>query len=171
MSIDADMPRTPCIRSPAASCSAAPAPAWACWASPASWRMRGCCPTQLRRKPARRKRRGTYVNPLLAEAAAFCGQGEAGDSPLHERRAVAGRYVRSQAALDEIRGPGAADAEPAHRAADGRRLSLAVQVPEVRRVRPGSQRALPAHGPPHRRHRASSARCTPTCRTTSRRCC
>jgi hypothetical protein len=45
----------------------------------------------------------------------------------------------------QVRRQAAADGKPAHRAQDRRRVSLAVQVPEVRRERHRGQRAVPAH--------------------------
>ncbi len=110
-----------------------------------------------------------YQNPLLPKSPHFAGQGEARHPPVHERRALPRRYVRSQAGAGEVRRQGAAQRQPAHRAQDRRGAAVAVQVPEVRRKRHRGQRALRQDGASSSTTSASSARCTPTCPITSRR--
>ena len=91
--------------------------------------------------------------PARAEEAALPGQGEARHPPLHQRRAVARRYVRPQAGCStKYAGKPLPMHEPADRAQDRRRVPLAVQVPEVRPERHRGQRAVRAHRRAHRRH-------------------
>ena len=71
--------------------------------------------------------------------------------------------------LDEVRRQAAAAPNLPHRAQDRRGLPLAVQVPEVRPERHRGQRAVRRTPPSASTTSASSARCTPTCPTTSRR--
>ena len=52
-------------------------------------------------------------NPLAPRAPQFPGQGQAGHPPVHERRPVARRHVRPQAAADEVPRQAAARPEPA----------------------------------------------------------
>src|SRR5438105_9578753 len=47
--------------------------------------------------------RDFWDQPASAARAAVYGEGQASDSPVHERRAVAGRYVRSKADAPEVR--------------------------------------------------------------------
>ena len=98
------------------------------------------------------------------------GQGQAGRPPVHERRAVARRHLRSQADADEISRQAAARPESPHRAQDRRGPGLAVLVSR------STARAASRSASCSRDGRAgtsttcaSSARCTPTCPTTSRR--
>ncbi len=85
-------------------------------------------------------------------SAALCAQGAASGSPVHERRAVAGRYVRSQADARQVPRPAASLSESAHRAQDRRGHAVAVQVSKVRPKRHRGQRAVRQDGPAHRRH-------------------
>ena len=105
--------------------------------------------------------------------AAPSGEGEAHHPSLHERRAVAGRYLRSQA------GPGANSRASARPASPVYRTENAHRRPASRRrssSRARGQSGLPISEiyPQRRQVRAticaSSARCTPTSPITSRRC-
>ena len=94
------------------------------------WPLAGL-PGARRRGPARAA--STPRNPLAPRPPHFPRQGQAGDLPVHARRAVAGRHVRSQAA------PGARPRQaPAVRQAarrleqDRQPAALAVQVPATR---------------------------------------
>ena len=88
---------------------------------------------------------------LAAEEPALRRQGPAGRAPVHERRPVAGRYVRSQAAARQASRPAAAG-QPAHRAKDRRGDALAVQVRQIRPERHRGERAVRQDGPARRRH-------------------
>ena len=124
-----------------------------------------------RRRAGRRTRptRAPLGRPARAEGAALPGEGEARRPPVHERRAVAGRYVRPQAAARQVPRQAAPDRQPPHRAQDRRGDAVAVQVQEVRPVRHRGERAVRQDRRGTSTTCASSARCTPTCRTTSRR--
>ena len=74
-------------------------------------------------------------------------------------------------ALDEVPRQAAPDRQPPHRAQDRRGDAVAVQVQEVRPERHRGQRDLRQDRRRTSTTCASSARCTPTSRTTSRRCC
>ena len=103
-----------------------------------------------------------------AEAAAAARQGQARAPPLHERRRVARRHLRSQAVARQVRG----QTDPDHaedRAAHRRGLSFAVHVPQVRPERDRGERDLFRTSADASTTSASSARCTPISRTTSRR--
>ena len=105
-------------------------------------------------------------SPTCAPAATLHPEGQARHSPVHERRPVAGRYVRPETRIDppprrDAREPGTQD-----RAPDPPLSSRALQVPQIRSVESRSARFSP------RSERASTtsascARCTPTCRTTN----
>ena len=69
--------------------------AWASGAGLATAGRGGCSRDQA--APA------TDLAPAGAQAAALRRQGEAGHPPVHERRAVAGRHVRPQAAARQVR--------------------------------------------------------------------
>ena len=62
------------------------------------WRWRHCWPTSRLAESSWRSGRSAG-----RQAAAFRRQGQAGHLSVHARRAVAGRYVRSQAAADQGR--------------------------------------------------------------------
>ena len=148
-------------------------PAARCWAAPA-WALASLALAQLLGGAGllAAQRAADTLNPLAPKPPHFPGQGQARHPPVHERRAVARRHVRPQAAARQVRRQAAADRQPAHRAQDRRGASRrrssfskygqsGIEVSEL----------FPHVGRAHRRHRASSARCTPTCPTTSRRCC
>ncbi len=103
---------------------------------------------------ASRGRRGGIgpVQSAGAAAAAFPRAGEAGDLPVHERRAVARRHLRPQAGAGEVRRPGPAgldhDGPPQGRQDD----ALAVRRAAARRERHRGVRPLPARRRLHRRH-------------------
>ena len=79
-------------------------------------------------------------------------EGEARHLPVHERRAVAGGQLRSEADAGQVSRPAAARRQPRHRAQDRRADALAVHVQEVRPVRDGRQRAVPVRRRLRRRH-------------------
>ena len=107
---------------------------------------------QGRRSPAAGRRSPLMRGSLYAAAAALPGQGEARHPHLPERRAVAGRHVRPQAAAQEVRRQDAAAGEPDDRAEDRGGPAVAVSVPEVRPERHRGQRDLRQDGRAHRRH-------------------
>ena len=101
----------------------------------------------------------------------FSGQGQARHPSVHERRAVAGRYVRPQADADQVRTarrcriatcrPNARPARRCPRRSSSRNTARAgIEVSDI----------FPQHRLAASTTLRSSARCTPTCRTTSRRC-
>ena len=99
------------------------------------------------------------ANPLAPRDAALQGAGQAGDLPVHARRAVAGGHVRPQARLTKRQRQAVAQALPRPEAEPA---GLAVEVPEVRRVRPRSERTLPARRRRASINSASSAGWSPT---------
>ena len=105
-------------------------------------------------------------NPLAVRPAALRAEGQARHLPVHARRAVAGRYVRLQAAAGEARRqavpwPEAARAVRADRQpARSRRGSSS----QYGRVGAAGQRPVPARRASASTTCASSARCTPTTR-------
>jgi hypothetical protein len=92
----------------------------------------------------------------LAEArkqAALSGQGQACHSPVHERRAVARRYVRSQAGARKVRRQGTADGEPATERKTGAAFPFALSSSRsTARAASRSARCFSTR-PAHRRHR------------------
>ena len=97
-----------------------------------------------------------------AQGGPLSGQGQARHPPVHERRAVARRHVRSQAGADEVRRPRAADANLPTERKTGAALPSPFKFQQVRPERHRSQRAVPARRPNASTTSASSARCTPT---------
>ena len=115
--------------------------------------------------------------PGSARRAAPCPQGQAGDLPVHERRAVAARPVRLQAAPQPDERPGPARLGPDGTAADrhvgqpgdpaaGR---LALQVRPARPLGRLGQRAPAPHGQGGRRSLLHPLASTPRRSTTTRR--
>ena len=96
--------------------------------------------------------RAVKFEPAGAAAAAFPGEGPQRHLPVHGRRAVAGRHVRSQAAPR----PRARPADQGQDAPDAvqqrrQRARLPLEVPPVRRERHPGQRPVPARRPVRRR--------------------
>ena len=123
------------------------------WSASARWRcsrcwIRGSC-RPPRRPPAAVARRHQSLAPRR--------EGQAGHLPLSGRRPVASRDVRLQAEAGGDERP--ADARVDHQgtaarataAAEADVLRAAVRVQEVRQVRPGDGRDLPAHRQRRRR--------------------
>ena len=94
----------------------------------------------------------SYTNPMASQAAAVAGQGEACDSPVHEWRSVASRHVRSQAIAQRIRRQNPAARKPEDRAQNRGRVSLAIQIQEVRPKRHRGERDFLATWRVDRRH-------------------
>ena len=113
----------------------------------------------------------------ILRGASCPAEGEAGHLPVHERRPVAARSVRLQAAAQRDERPGPARVRPhgpaAHRHvgqpgdAAARRLDLQVRASTARSA-PG-QRPAAAHRAGSSTSCASSSRCTPRRSTTTRR--
>ena len=98
------------------------------------------------------------------------GARQARHLPVHERRLVAGRQLRSEADARQVPRPAAARRHGRDRAQDRRADAVAVHVQEVRPVRASRSASCSRTSASASTTSASSARCTPTSRTTSRRC-
>ena len=72
--------------------------------------------------------------------------------PVHERRRIAGRHLRSQADAREVSRAAAADRRDQDRAAHRRAHEVALQLQALRAVGDRGQRALPARGRVRGRH-------------------
>ena len=79
-------------------------------------------------------------------------QGQARHLPVHERRAVAGRQLRSEADAGQVPRPAAARRRGGDRAQDRRADAVAVRVLALRQERARGQRAVPARRRLRRRH-------------------
>ena len=104
------------------------------------------------RVAVRRRPRPEVGRAHARERAAPSRAGQARHLPVHERRAVAGRHLRSEADAREVPRPAAAGRHRRHRAQDRRADAVAVHVQEVRPERHRGQRAVPARRRVRRRH-------------------
>ena len=108
--------------------------------------------------------RATHARPAAA-AAAFPGQGEVGHPSVHERRPQPDGFVRSQAdARQASRRAATSTRSPARSRIRKDAGALDAQPVQVRAARPVRHVGLGGDAAPRpagRRHRASSARCTP----------
>ena len=114
------------------------------------------------------------VNPLAPKPPHFPAAGQAAHLPVHERRAVACRYLRPQAGADEARWQAACpnrSPRSGKREPKGNLLEVAVQDAHGRPERHRGQRTVSRSRPRASTTSASCARCTPTIRITSRACC
>ena len=154
---DESMTRPP----PAATSS--PAPAWAS----ARLALGGLL---ARRRPAVRRPGVDPLNPLAPRPPHFPAKAK---RVIHLFMNGGPSHVDTfdpKPLLDEVRRQAAAAAGNLRtERKTGAALAVAVQVPEVRPERHRGQRAVRARRPSASTTSASSARCTPTCRTTSRR--
>ena len=103
---------------------------------------------------ARRRRQGRRgIQSAAAEEAAVRRQGQARHPPVHERRAVARRHVRPQAAARQVRRQAAADGEPARPSArPARRCRRRSSSRSTARAASRSASSFAHDGRAHRRH-------------------
>ena len=97
-------------------------------------------------------RAGVNRQPGRGGDARLSAARQARDLPVHERRLLARRQLRSEADARQVRRPAAARRHHQDRAPDRRADEIAVQVQEVRPVRHGRQRAVAAPGRSGRRY-------------------
>ena len=164
-------PRSRPARRRGARPSARRARGWGCWACSGCWVTQAIWERPLRRQTSRAVRK-PLADPRLALAAgaAFPCEGQARHPHLLERRAVAGRHVRPQAAAQAVRRQDAAAGKPDDRAEDRNGPAVAVPVPEVWSERHRGQRDLRQDGRAHRRHLRDPLDAGPTRPITSSRC-